>query len=432
MKRKNTTKSDIVNDPFLLNDISKMILTEGNLANTSSNILNLLSSKIKSIFYIYFLVENNELVLQSFTTDVFKKLSRLIKFDVFKIRYPLDIKGMLIAKCVNEKKIIESSKLRDFFAPVFKPAMLLDTIQKIIGVKRCVGIPIFHEGSVIGAIGFATKKTRLTDKELNVLQLYANLSGIAISNSRQFQQIKKQYEMEKTTTSMLSHELKTPISIANNDAQLISFFLDKTKENMDPRLNRELRSRTKDIQENIDRMTKICNSIFSLREVESHIPEDIHKLDLENQLEPIIANFKIKAETKGLEFNVQIDKNSGKYYGGIVQFEQIITILLDNAIKYTDRGKIGLTIKIKNKKLGAVVFDTGCGIPKSQHSKIFDQFYRYHKGIKPRKKGLGLGLYIAKKIAGQIKGNITVNKNQNGKGSKFTVEIPVYPSQNRH
>lgn len=432
MKKKSTTKFTSVNDPRLLNDISQMLLSKGNLRSTSSNILTLLSQKVDSLFYIFFLVENDRLMLQSYATGVMNILSKIIKFDVFKISYPLSVKEMLIAKCVNEQRIVKSARLRDFFAPVFRPAVLLDTIQQLTGIQQCIGIPIVHNGKAIGAIGFASKKKNLTDDELNTLQLYANLSGIAVNNSRQFEQLQKQYEMEKTTTSMLGHELKTPIAIAHNDAQLISHFLAKTPDKLNDRTQRELRVKVKDIKDNIDRVTKICNSIFSLREVESHIPEDIHELKLDQQLEPIISNFQNKAEAKGLRFTMDIKTKSGKYYAGIIQLEQIICILLDNAIKYTEKGKITLETSIENMKLVVRVADTGCGIPKSQHEKIFDQFYRYHKGLTQRKKGLGLGLYIAKKIVSKLKGSISVAKNPNGKGTLFTVKIPVYGPSQKH
>ncbi len=426
MKKKSTTKLSSVNDPRLLNDISQMILSKGNLKSTSSNILTLLSQKVDSLFYIFFLVENDNLILQSYATGAMNILSKIIKFDVFKISYPLSVKEMLISRCVNEKRIVKSARLRDFFAPVFKPAVLLDTIQQLTGIKQCVGIPIVHNGKAIGAIGFASKKKELTEDELNTLQLYANLSGIAVNNSHQFEQIQKQYEMEKTTTSMLGHELKTPIAIAHNDAQLIANFLTKTPKSLDDRTHRELRTKVKDIKDNIDRVTKICNSIFSLREVESHIPEDIHQLKLDQQMEPIIANFRNKAEDRGLRFMTNIKTKPGKYYAGIIQLEQIICILLDNAIKYTEKGEITLETTIINMKLVVTVTDTGCGIPKSQYEKIFDQFYRYHKGIMQRKRGLGLGLYIAKKIVMKLKGSISVEGNPSGKGTRFTVKIPVY------
>ncbi len=381
MSDKNNIKSEYVNDVLFLQDISKMILTKGNLSSTSSNILELISQKVKTLFYVYFLIDdNNNLVLQSFTTGAHKILQKIIPFDVFKIKYPLTMKDTLITQCVNKGKIVQSHKLRRFFSPVFKPGALLDLIQKLLGIKSCVGIPILHGEKVIGAIAFGSRKKQLNKRELDMLALYANLSGIAINNSIQFEKLEKQYEIEKTTTSILSHELKTPIAIAHNSSQLIYFLLEKSKKNMDEATHRELSAKAKDIQESINRMAEICNSIFSLREVEAKVPQDIHKLNLEQQLEAIIRNFQRKAENKGIAFEVYITSSNKKYYGGIVQLEQIITILLDNAIKYTKKGAVVLEIVLNNKELQAIVRDTGVGIPEKEHDKIFEQFYRRHLG----------------------------------------------------
>ena len=80
-----------------------------------------------------------------------------------------------------------------------------------------------------------------------------------------------------------------------------------------------------------------------------------------------------------------------------------------------------------------IVTDSGRGIPKSKREMIFGRFYRYTdwgKSYFTKTEGLGLGLYIAKKILNQIGGKIGVADNENGKGTKFWVEVPVYSSSN--
>jgi len=424
------TETTFVNNIQLLNDISEMILKKGDPAKTMERILSLINANVKSLFLIYFYVDKKEdkLVLGSYTDERFRFVRHIVNFDVYKIHYPLKTKGPFICQCVNSSKIMDSTKLKDFFCPIFKYPRILDQIQKILGIKRCLGIPVKVAGETTGAIFVASRTDKISIEELETLELYANLAGIAIHNNYQFQQMEKQYEVEKTTTSILSHELKTPIAIAHNSAELISYLLRKNKDHIEPKIHTDLSSRANDIQESINRMARICNSIFSLREVEAIIPEDIHELRLDEQLEAIISNFEKKSFNKKIDFEVKIQKPDRKYYGGIVQLEQIMTILLDNAVKYTQKGKITLTIAIKNSQIRATVTDTGIGVPKRQYDKVFARFYRHSVGIRKRPEGLGLGLYVAKKIVTKLDGTITINKNPEGRGTQFTVKIPVYTS----
>lgn len=129
-----------------------------------------------------------------------------------------------------------------------------------------------------------------------------------------------------------------------------------------------------------------------------------------------------------MKFKWSLADNPQQYKGAIIQLEQIIIILLDNALKYTTHGSIGLQLEFKNQKLICRITDTGNGIPKKQRQLVFEKFYRLvHKQKKQiSKEGLGLGLYIAKKILEKINGNISISDNPEGQGSLFIVEIPVF------
>lgn len=412
----------------LLNDISEMILKKGNLSSTAEEILKLIDNRVRSLFYVFLLVEGNQLVLKSYKTEAVKKLQKIIPFDVFDVRYPLEEKQALITQCVNDCALVQSKRLRDFYYPVFRPALLLDTIQKALGIKLVVALPIRHGSKAIGAISFGTDQPRLSDEQLQLLQLYANLSGIAIDNSRKYQELQNKYEQEKTTTSMLSHELKTPIAIAHNSSQLLKRYVHGRSEQLGDMAG-EFTSLQEEIDASVKRLNYICGSIFSLIDSEDKDTSVIHKLDLERQLEQILDVYRQKAEAKGLDFSYDMQVAPGEFYGGGVQFEQIVTILLDNAVKYTRRGGIHLRITMDGKNLLCSLTDTGPGIPKAKRGQVFQRFYR-HKSLANRNlhdvEGLGLGLYVAKRLAEKLSGSIEVYDNPIGRGTQFRVDVPVY------
>jgi len=372
--------------------------------------------------------ENNNLIVHSYTDRrLINKVVGLVPFNVYNVKYPLSSKHLLLAKCIHDNKIVSSQKLSDFLHPAFKSKSLLNIIQKIIRVKLCIGIPIIIPNNHTGILFISFKKGKLSKRDNELIEFYANLSSIAILHNHRIESLETQYESEKETTSILSHEIKTPIAIAQNSTHMISLIVNKHQYQMPPNIFKDLQHRLSDMNLSIKRMTDISNSIFNLREVETHVPEDVHQLDLPRQLDAVVDTYKIFAQQKGLNLTHEFPTAKSKYFAGIIQLEQIITILLDNAIKYTRKGSINLKIQYMNDQLQTIVTDSGIGIPKNQRQVIFNRFYRY-KDKKHSKitRGLGLGLYIAKKITLQLKGSITAQNNPAGHGTQFIVTIPLH------
>ena len=99
--------------------------------------------------------------------------------------------------------------------------------------------------------------------------------------------------------------------------------------------------------------------------------------------------------------------------------------LINNAVKYSDEDKkINVRVRARDNFVAIEVTDTGIGIPRSEHEKIFEKFYRVSTGLVHNTKGSGLGLALVKHIVEAHKGQITV-ESAPGKGSKFTILIPA-------
>ena len=423
--QQNGTGLDNVYD--VLSRIAEKILVNEDLTQTSDNILLNLRKNLDVFGCGILLPEPTGTYLRALSYSNTKTIDYFIRFirpAIFNFKFPIADEKLLLCKCYRDNAITQSFNIQDFFSPII-PAGALEFIQKTAKLQECIAIPIRVMGKPTGVL-FAVFRKRLTDTELSLFQFYANLSGLALENHQKLSQLKRQFEMEKTTTSVLSHELKTPIAIAHNSVQLLKYSLERIEDDLPYNKYKELTGRVSEVQEDLNRILRICNSIFILREVEAHVPLDIHVLNLQTQLKAIVDNFERLAQKSGLRLEAVIESNNSQYHGGIVQLEQIITILLDNAIKYTKRGEVKLWVGVKNGKLTTTVTDTGEGIPEKDRQKIFEQYYRRHQGLGKRTEGLGLGLYIAKKIVDKLDGKIIVANNPQGKGSEFTVELPVF------
>ena len=107
--------------------------------------------------------------------------------------------------------------------------------------------------------------------------------------------------------------------------------------------------------------------------------------------------------------------------------EQLLANLLDNAVKYTERGAVRVRTGEAGGRAWCEVEDTGCGIPEADQPRVFERFYRVDKARSREKGGTGLGLSIVKHIAGLHGGEVSL-RSRPGEGSTFRVEIPREPA----
>jgi signal transduction histidine kinase len=411
-----------------VNKISSNILSQENFDITTDAILALLKEHLNAFAACYLKVDAKEeyLELHSYTQSKFTNIVPIIPFDIYSLKYPIHHPKVLISSCVTQKKFIQAPSMKDFFYPVVKSKTLLNSIQKLIGIKLCIGIPVMIQEKVIGVYVMVTHSEKLTELQIKILHFYASISAITLDNTIKVKKLKQQYEAEKETAAMLTHELKTPIAIAHNSSELLSLTIKKYENILQDDFIARLREQQLEIHESILRMNLICNSIFSLTEVENGFSAESQRLDLSMSLSHLINTYQ-RLKNKDINLTYQEKIAPQTLYGGGIQFEQVISILLENAFKYTEKGSIDVDLEVSTKLMRCVITDTGPGIPKNKKAQIFERFFRIKDEEHTKKKGgLGLGLYIAKKITEKMKGSIIIEDNPKRKGCRFTVEFPVY------
>ena len=138
------------------------------------------------------------------------------------------------------------------------------------------------------------------------------------------------------------------------------------------------------------------------------------------------ASFRPRASAAGLTLHVE-GGEAVPVRADRARIEQVIANLLDNALKYTERGEISVMIGGDAEHAWCEVVDTGHGIPHADQPRIFERFYRVDKARSREKGGTGLGLSIVKHIIGLHGGEVAV-RNRPGGGSIFRFEIPPAPA----
>jgi signal transduction histidine kinase/DNA-binding NarL/FixJ family response regulator len=236
------------------------------------------------------------------------------------------------------------------------------------------------------------------------------------------QEREKAQESERTKQQFLanmSHEIRTPI---NAMVGLTNILIEKNP-------SQEQRKYLEVIQKSTDILRVLINDILDLTKLEigkmqfEQIPFSIKEVT-----EYIEQSFRHKAEGKGLKLIIEYDiAISPMVIGDPTRLSQILTNLLDNAIKFTSVGHVILSIKkADGNKIKFSVTDTGIGLTKVQEQIIFEPFRQAESGTTRRFGGTGLGLYISKHLVELQKGSFAL-ESEAGKGSTFMffIEYPV-------
>lgn len=213
--------------------------------------------------------------------------------------------------------------------------------------------------------------------------------------------------------SNVSHEMKTPIAIIKNYAQLIQ---------MENTTEEEKLEYAENIEAAAERLAILISNILKLNKLENQrIDPDIEVYDLCRQLEDCILQYEEMWDKKDLNLEVEMEDRA------MVQadpslMELVWNNLLSNAIKFTDPGgSVQVRQKFRDSFIEVEVTDTGCGMNLESVKHIFDKFYQ--GDTSHSKEGNGLGLALVKRVLVLMDGEISV-KSEEGKGSTFKVILP--------
>ncbi len=292
----------------------------------------------------------------------------------------------------------------------------------------------------IGKISSLNPFVKILGKELNVIRqkelkvrdgLVLDISVILVIKGDEkigtlciIRDITREKVIEQSKTEFVSiaaHQLRTPLSAIKWTLRMI---LDGDLGALQKEQN-ELLAKTYISNE---RMIRLINDLLNVTRIEEgKFLFNVKKEDVISFVEEKIAQQKAIAERKGLK--IELIKPKGKIPNIGIDREKISLAfqnLIDNAIHYTLKGKITISIKFlkdKNQILFSIR-DTGIGIPTNQHNRVFSRFFRAINAVKTETEGTGLGLFIAKNIIKAHNGKIWF-ESQEGKGSVFYFTLPI-------
>jgi two-component system phosphate regulon sensor histidine kinase PhoR len=232
---------------------------------------------------------------------------------------------------------------------------------------------------------------------------------------------KKLSEMKTDFINNMTHELRTPLAT-------ISIAVDTLKNEKIIGNREQLLSIGQIIKTENNRMNTQVEQILQAAQLDvNQVLKDMKDLQVHEVLHKIKSKFSLQAEEKNAVIELHLNATQDGVAGHPVHFMNMLSNLIDNALKYSKEGVdpyIIINTYNEKKNIVVVVKDNGLGMTKDTMSKVFDKFYRAHTGNVHNVKGFGLGLNYTKKMVEAHHGTIEVNSTV-GEGSSFTVRLPL-------
>lgn len=232
---------------------------------------------------------------------------------------------------------------------------------------------------------------------------------------------KRYTEIKNDFINNMTHELKTPIASISLAAQMLNDESVAKGPQMMKHLGGIIADESKRLRFLVEKVLQM--SMFDKKKAVFKKKQ----LDLNEMIESIAGTFTLRVEHTGGKIYTDIEAVDSAIYVDEVHFQNAITNLIDNAVKYRKQDDpLDIYIKTWNdsEHIYLSIRDTGLGIKKDNLKKIFEKFYRVHTGNRHDAKGFGLGLAYVKKIIDLHEGDIKVESDF-GKGTKFTITLPL-------
>lgn len=358
----------------------------------------------------------------------------------------------------NRKSIVleELEKITHEANNVTEKTNLQQLIKNMIHIEAAAIIPIIAGDKLTSLIVLGNKKggDAYFVEDMKLLEIIAAQASFAIENARLYREVNnfnqnlqqkvdeataevqkknidlnKAYEdlksldkMKDQLISIASHELRTPASNVRNYLWMV---LTRPKTTLDL----EDKSKLEKSFQGIQNLLRLINDLLDASRIEGgKLEVNLQPVDYNALIKDVISELTLKAQNKGLTLSYT---QSFTLLPGVIadptRLKEVLTNLVTNAIKYTQRGGISISTTQKDNEITFSIKDTGKGVAPENLPKLFQKFYREDTSLSasnPETGGTGLGLYITKSMVELMHGKIWIDSIQ-GQGSTFYFSLPA-------
>ena len=296
-------------------------------------------------------------------------------------------------------------------------------------IRTTLAVPMLKGDDLVGTITIYRLELKpFTDKQIALVETFADQAVIAIENVRLFDEIQDKNrqlaeasEHKSQFVSSMSHELRTPLNaiIGLTEMMVTNAARFGTEKAPEP-LQRVNRAGT--------HLLGLINQVLDLSKIEAGKLElNPQTVQLAPLIDEVVGTARQLAEQNKNRLLIEVQEDLGTLTVDPMRLRQILLNLLSNACKFTKEGEVALRgrrVSNGGHWIELSVSDTGIGMTPEQQAKLFEEFTQADATTAQRFGGTGLGLAITRKLARMMGGDVTVTS-EPGKGSVFTVRLPV-------
>jgi len=232
--------------------------------------------------------------------------------------------------------------------------------------------------------------------------------------------LKKMDLVKSEFTNIAAHELKTPLVPLKG-------YLERLLE--DPKrfkLTPEVQEQLEICFRNAERLELLVSDILDVSKLDAgEMKFEMQEVDVGKLVRNVVSDFKTAANEKGLKLVSSVPKTLPKVEGDLQRLTQVLSNLVGNAVKFTDKGSIAVEAKAREGSVSVSVTDTGTGIRKEDIQRLFTKFFQVKEAETRKTRGTGLGLAVSKEIIRVHGGTIRAESPGHGAGSTFSFTLPA-------
>ncbi len=282
--------------------------------------------------------------------------------------------------------------------------------------------PVIREGKTVGLVLVERAEPDFSGTEREALERLADHAAAAAENTRLFQRLRRANDAKSQFVSIVSHELKIPMTSIRGYADLL-------KQGLIGPVNEKQLEFLRTIMSNVDRMVALVSDLSDISRIETgRLRIEPASVPAAETIRDVLAQMKPQFDSRRQAVETDIPGSLPRLHTDPQRLMQILTNLLSNANKYTpEEGRIEIRAAREGPMVRITVQDHGIGMTDEDQSRLFTQFFRGESAAVRDQPGWGLGLHVTKRMVEVLGGSIGV-ESKPGEGSSFWFTQPIETS----